>query len=174
MWTLVHDTAELGRYRAALSAQWGFAAADAVDWGAPPTSYPVLVAAHRLAPVKVLSAYVYPPAAAALLAAAQAQPPAGTDDPALVRLVRDHSRVLRDQTEFNTAILAHFTTLLRHIHRVGICDPAQYERDYTAQLARVDQWTADDRRKHFFNARADDDGDDPAADDPADADSTDV
>lgn len=145
-------------YRATLANGWGIPST--AVWGSDPESYPVMVDTLRMTSTRLISFYVYPSAARALLAALPEHADVGRTSDSAPRqrdpnrnkkrhpetpvTLREFNAAMSAQKEFNLSTAAHVLTMIKELERVGICKDGEYNRAYLANLAAVDEWNADD------------------------------
>ncbi len=154
MWKLLRNASAWESFQAEVEA--AFAVAGELRWDSVPEEFPCLVDVvrpkielpdGRVVVGDVATAFVYPRHAYALLQAAGPMvSDCGTSSE--IRLPRPDdppSSEPVDRTEWFRSINAHVITLLREVFRVGIIDRDQYAQNYAANLALVDQWSAEDR-----------------------------
>ena len=131
MWTLLKSAADWAQYRADVGVQSGLG--HGLSWGRGPAEYPCLVASiHEPGSCRMHVAYVYRGDAGALLD--QPAPPVAA--PA--------SRAAVERRAYDRSLAAGLLTLTELAIDTGLCRQEQFEQRWTANLAKVDQWSAED------------------------------
>lgn len=105
-------------------------------FGHGPKEFPCLVATYynELLPMKIAICYAYQQDAADLLNCCDS----GKSLPAAAPM---------DPRETFRSMSAHILTITHFLVETGICKAPQYEAQYIAMLARVDQWSTDDANR---------------------------
>lgn len=124
-WQRLDDAAGWCGYRRQLTTLWALDGIT-VDWGGDPVAYPVLVASHRTAPARVMTAMVYPEDARLLLAGVPAWEVKAACGPS--------------QDDFNRSVQAHLLTIVSYL-------PEQYAKEYVRNLATLDRWNEEDHER---------------------------
>lgn len=150
-WQLLNSQADWDAYRVRVTNEHSLQQA-AIVFGTGPQQYPCLIDGLMTSPTKFLTAYVYMDDAAKLFpngygdVAQQAEqqqavfgPPGGHG---VQTQIPGHL-----WKEFANSVSAHLLAQLSYLVDTGICTEEAYQAKYVGFLAKVDQWTAEDRAK---------------------------
>jgi hypothetical protein len=143
-WTLVGCVTELHEMRRRLCAARAVAPL-AARWGRMPVDYPCLVAYHFVGDSEFVPAIVYRSDAEALCVGATA-PPVPASAATAVPAVAHGDPVPGGPTraDHDRAVAAHLITVVTWLREVAGYPTDRYEREYAANLAAVDRWSAED------------------------------
>lgn len=145
MWKLLKSPADWDAYKTEMTLQRGLQQ-NLMNWGSGPQKYPCLIDGLLTSTTRVTTCYVYPEDIGPLVGAAgytlvsqdivvgkQAAQPQATAVP-------DHT-----WKDFANSVSAHLLAQSHFLCETAICSREQYEAVYNQMLARVDQWTTEDR-----------------------------
>ena len=134
-----------------------------VHWGAGPQRYPCMVDGYMPNTTKVVCCYVYPEDIAGLIHSMEnLGVPVPTQHQVakqrayekavapLAEAVADPSQAATAVSghtwkDFANSVTAHLLSQTHYLTETGICKPEEYEQTYQQFLAKVDQWSAEDR-----------------------------
>lgn len=145
--SLIRTPAGWQEYIRSYQQRYGLAAGQ-VQWGQGPEHFPCLVASILAGPGKIVSCYVYPEQAQALLAVSRemGRGPAATDQgpiqEAAVRTLVKHE-VHAQLGQSIREIAANLRAIVEELVAVGVTTPERYETLLAKHAADVDQYLAE-------------------------------